>query len=240
LSKPKQKQDKEDDFNKFVSSAIRAPRAGAYEHLLSQFLASAVVVTDPLKRVKIVCEAALMIPESQRNLDISYEKIEVLNIVANALLNKTTMKLPDGSAYVSIPWGFKLVEENFQKFVKPWDKHNLTYYPVLLKKQAEIEWDYRGIPTVKKIFYDPYWRWFFEASGCLTVAGYNNLKNSFAAWAIPQVQLYLAELTRVVSPGLYGQILGLYTRRGKQSYAQKVKEAGEMPKQDESGMGPRI
>lgn len=276
MSKNKKKENEDKGFLEFVSSAIRAPRGGAYEHLLSQFLASSVVVTDPLKRIKIVTEAALMIPERERDdLAINYEKIQELNAVANAFLNRSTRKL-EGLEIVSIPWGFYLSEENFERIIAPWLKCKYQFWTHLLTKHVEKwrVWQCRECGEFlaeKKLSYyeepkfpskcpkckekldgwydwksydelrvveNPVWSLFFEASGCLTLDGYNTLKNCFAAYAIPTVQAYLAELTRVVSPSLYSQIIGLYTRRGKQSYAEKVREIAEKPK-DEGSLGPR-
>jgi hypothetical protein len=225
----------------FMLSARHAPRQGIYEHLLSQFLAQAVIVTDPLKRVKIVCEAAFMIPEAERSdLAVDYEKIEVLNVVANALLNPTNIKIDFGDL-VSLSWGFNESEENFSKFVTPWAICRINYWPTFLKTHVKMHRDYYNRIVVDEIIRNPLWSWFFDATSCLSTDGYASLRNNFAAWAIPQVQLYLAELTKMVSPNLYNQILGLYEKRGKKGYAEKVKETAKETVEglaDEDSMGP--
>jgi hypothetical protein len=91
---------------------------------------------------------------------------------------------------------------------------------------------YNGIAYVTtfdqtEINREPCWSFFFEISINLTPQGYDLLRSNFVAWAIPQTQLILAELTRMVDPNLYAEMLGLYSRRGKQGYAEKVKEAAE-------------
>jgi hypothetical protein len=230
---PREQQNEEksqDDFAEFVSKAIREPRGGAYEQLLSQFLAQAVICTDPLKRVKVVCEAALMIPEPERaDLAIDYETVEILNMVTNAFLNSATNR--DGA--VSISWGFHETEENGVKFVQPWQTTKIWYYPHLLRTHVVFEhYSGYGMPKIKRIVTEPFWDWFFDATHCLSTDGYNTLRNSFVAWAIPQIQLYLSELTHVVSPSLYSEVLGLYTRPKKRSYAEKVKEVSEATKKD--------
>jgi len=268
--KVKSEKDEEAEFEAFVSSAIRKPKEGIYEHLLSQFLASAVVVTDPLKRVKILSEAALMVPEVQRKgLGIDYELVEVLNSVANALLVPVVKKLHNGIEYVSIPWGFEKNEENFRKYIEPWLNCNFSYWPQLLRDHIETwtvwfcyECDSELFRTktlrrklkvklpkkcpecgakiehytdyysrqIDVIVDDPFWSFFFEASGCLTVNGYRDLRNAFARWAIPKVQLFMAELSRVVRPELYSDILAIYTKK-KGSFREKVKEISESAKQ---------
>jgi hypothetical protein len=233
-------EEEQSDLQKFVATALRQPKGGIYEQLLSQFLAQAVIVTDPLKRVKVVCEAALMIPKPERkNLAIDYEKIEVLNAVANALLSPTSRRSRWAEDdIVSIAWGFPGdKEENVQKFIFPWYKGQISYYPTLLQKHIEfytyssgrVICDNNGLPKIKRIIYEPAWSWFLEASQCLGRQGYELLRNAFIMWAIPQVQLYLAELTQVVNPNVYAEVLGLYTRNSKRSYAEKVKDATKPP-----------
>lgn len=217
------------DLQKFVQTALRQPRGGIYEQLLSQFLAQAVIVTDPLKRIKIVCEAALLIPEKERgDLAVDYEQVNMLNRVANALLNSVTRKdLDFGVDVVSIPWGFGYTEENFKEFIEPWVECQPNYWPYLLKKHVEFSQDRYGQVKIVKIIETPTWSFLYEVCACLTHVGYNTVKNAFAAWAIPKVQLYLAELTQVVSPSLYAEVIGLYRRNSKGSYAEKVKEAAK-------------
>lgn len=96
---------------------------------------------------------------------------------------------------------------------------------------------YNGIAYVTfsdqaEIAGEPCWSFFFEISLNLTPQGYDLLKSNFVAWAIPQAQLILSELTRMVDPNLYAEMLGLYGRRGKQSLSEKVKEATEGPKSE--------
>jgi hypothetical protein len=233
-------EDEETDLQKFVANAVRAPRGGIYEHLLSQFMAQAVIVTDPLKRIKIVCEAALMIPEKDReNLAIDYDRLRGFNLVANALLHYTVRqefygKLP--FQVISISWGFAMDEDNYRKLILPWIQYPVMHYPFLIrdKKHVEIGYDSYSLPIVKKCSCEPLWSYVFAASTCLAMEGYDSLRNSFAAWAIPQVQLYLTELTEIVNPTLYAEILGL-TARGRKGYSEKVKETAEKMEEPTEG-----
>jgi hypothetical protein len=226
-----ERNDEELTDREFVASVIRAPRQGTYEQYFCQLLAQSVICTDPLKRVKIVTEAAWTIKEPERkNLAIDYEIVSVLNAIANALLNPSSQKC-DLTEIVSIPWGFDLTEENWNKFIRPWMQGSANYYPVflsykhvVLKKPVYTNcW-----PEVVKIIYEPYWEWSFESSRCLSVQGFNTLRNAFIAWASPQAQNYLAELTSVVDPNTYRDVLGLYSKPGRRDYAQKVKETTQL------------
>jgi hypothetical protein len=223
----------EDELLEFAGRAIHGQRGGAFETLFSQMLASSVVVTDPLKRIKIVCETALMVrEESREDLKIDYDRIKVLNQVTNALLTSTAEHRKDWDIdVVSVPWPFSFTEESYTEFIAPWIVPTFQYWPVLMRNHCKWHWHcdsstYRYQAVIDEIIENPMWSWFFDASKCLTPQGFNIMKNAFAAWAIPQVQMYLATLTEIVSPSLYSEILGLYKNR-KKSYAEKVKQTTE-------------
>jgi len=261
-------------FKQFFSTAIRAPKAGSFEHFLTQSLAQTILMTDVLKRAKNVTESALMIFETEReNLAIDYQKVNVLNLVANALLNPSVDKFPENIAVVSIPWGFPQTEENYKTFILPWYNCKAFFWPRLLRKHAETwrTWrclycrgevlkaklpfpdtlraprvcpkcgrhltfnaEYVTVSDLTEVIKEPSWSFFFEMSTYLTPQGYDLLRNNFGAWATPQIQLFLAELSRMVDPSLYAEIVGLYTsKHGRKGYAEKVKEVSEVPKDED-------
>jgi len=214
----------------FIQSVIRAPRQGTYEQFLCQLLAQSVICTDPLKHIKIVAETALTVKEDERDkLKIDYERIQVLYVVANAFLNSAERKNPYFSDnIVSLSWGFFPSEENFKKYIVPWyNQCNMCFWPLLLQGHVKIGFDSFRRPFVKEIIWNPEWSFFFDASDCLAPVGFNKLKNAFVAWAGPQAHQYLAELTGVVDQNTYREILGLYTKPGRKSYAEKVKETAK-------------
>ena len=267
----------EAQFKQFFSTAIRAPKAGSFEHFLTQSLAQTILMTDVLKRAKNVTESALMIFETEReNLAIDYQKVNVLNLVANALLNPSVGKFPENMEVVSIPWGFPQTEENYKTFILPWYNCKPFFWQRFLIRHGETwrTWHcskctaevlrakfplpdtlrfpqrcpkchntivnpYNGIAYVTtfdqtEINREPYWSFFFEMSTYLTPQGYDLLRNNFGAWATPQIQLFLAELSRMVDPSLYAEIVGLYTsKHGRKGYAEKVKEVSEVPKDED-------
>ena len=276
--KNREEPDREEaQFKQFFSTAIRAPKAGSFEHFLTQSLAQTILMTDVLKQTKKVTESALMIFETEReNLAIDYQKVNVLNLVANALLNPSVGKFPENMEVVSIPWGFPQTEENYKTFILPWYNCKPFFWPRLLRKHAETwrTWrclhctgevlkaklpfpdtlraprvcpkcgkhltfnaEYVTVSDLTEVIKEPSWSFFFEMSTYLTPQGYDLLRNNFVAWAISQAQLILAELTRMVDPNLYAEMLGLYSRRGKQSLSEKIKEATEGAKSD-NPLGP--
>jgi hypothetical protein len=92
--------------------------------------------------------------------------------------------------------------------------------------------------TIRTIVKDPLWSFFFEICQYLSPEGYDLLKSNFIGWASEPAQELLGELTKMVDPNLYDQILGLYSRRGKRDYAQKVKETAEVSSANEDSLGP--
>jgi hypothetical protein len=107
------------------------------------------------------------------------------------------------------------------------------------KCHNEVVNPYNGFPYVTtfdqtNINTEPSWSFFFEMSTCLSPQGYDLLRNNFGGWATPQIQLFLAELSRMVDPSLYAEIVGSYTtKHGKKGYTEKVKEASEIPKDED-------
>jgi len=94
---------------------------------------------------------------------------------------------------------------------------------------------------IRYIVKEPLWSFFFEICQILSPEGYDRLKHNFVGWASELIQEFFGELTKIVDPHLYDQILGLYEKRGKKGYAEKVKETaketGEMSA-DEGSLGP--
>jgi hypothetical protein len=106
------------------------------------------------------------------------------------------------------------------------------------KCHKETSNPYNGIPYTTtndqtEVNKEPSWSFFFEMTTYLTPQGYDLLRNNFAVWATPQIQLFLAELTRMVDPSLYAEIVGLYTKHGRKGYTEKAKEVSEIPKDED-------
>jgi hypothetical protein len=123
----------------FVSFALRQPKTGPYEHLLSEFLAQAVITTDRLKKNKVVCEACLFVPEPKREeLAIDYERIKVLDDVTTAFLTASSRRNQQlGIDVISIPWPFSIQENTFNKYIAPWFNGEIRFWSDLLSKHVE-------------------------------------------------------------------------------------------------------
>jgi ribosomal protein L37AE/L43A len=124
------------------------------------------------------------------------------------------------------------------KTVRVWQCRNCQYelmrkvlpitetleFPICPKCKKETVWRYHDSYS---IFMEPLWSFFFEMCQYLSLEGYDILRNNFTSWATGQIQLFLSELTCMVDPNLYAEMLGLYSKRRKQDFTEKVKEAAE-------------
>lgn len=115
---------------------------------------------------------------------------------------KAKLPIPD-------TWRLPRVCPNCRRPVQEWNQYYVTF------------------SDLTEITEEPFWSFFYEMSTCLTPEGYDVLRNNFIAWASEPVQQLLAELTKMVDPNLYDQILGLYEKRGKKDYSQKVKDVAK-------------
>lgn len=134
----------------FVSFALRQPKTGPYEHIISEYVAQAVITKEPLKKTKVICEASFFVPDPKREeLAIDSEKTKILDDVANALLTASKQTNRNmGIDFINVPWPFYCNEENFNKYIAPWFNGHVHYWLALLpsdSKHVEL-WRLWGCP----------------------------------------------------------------------------------------------
>jgi len=71
------------------------------------------VNTDPMNKVRLVCEAAWMVEPDKITLDMN--QVETIYTTALSFLN-TNPK----AEFIAVAWGFTLTPENYERFVEPW------------------------------------------------------------------------------------------------------------------------
>ncbi|MBS7635343.1 hypothetical protein KEJ34_07685 [Candidatus Bathyarchaeota archaeon] len=177
----------EREFEEFSARALRLRRKGAFENMLAQHLVLS-VGAEPLRKVRLICEAAFMVPEGK--LQIDKQQLEAVYKVVLSFLNSNMTK--EGT--ISIAWGFPLTEESYEKYVAPWQKSNV---PLIISgdyKRAEVK------SREEKFLYETY-------SLDLYPASFYFLKAEFLSWAIPIVMRVYEQLSRLVDPDLYREML---------------------------------
>lgn len=118
----------------YASKGLRGPKYGIFEQLLAQHLVQATVSSEPLRKIQLVAEAALMIDtEKQKALDIHMEKLEIVRAITEAFNHRTEITNKHYECLVAVEFGFEETEENYNRFIKPWGPdQRLSHYPVRL------------------------------------------------------------------------------------------------------------
>jgi hypothetical protein len=209
-------------LDKFANAALRGPRKGVYEQLLSGLLIKANQNSDPLMKIQAICEAANLTNEkSQLNMDF----VDVAFTVSRAFLNTEVISEKGKAEHVDIPWPFPLTEENFNKYVKPWFTVTCSYYPFLTALRRE---KYPTHPCFNTFDYNAKYEWerseeirqeihdeilkmprhesFFIQTSVLCKHSFTALKGNFAQWALPQALTIQTELAKQVHGKVYSEV----------------------------------
>ncbi len=112
----------EEQLTDFAASALRGPKFGIFEQLICQHLVQATVTADSLRKIQLVCDAALMLePDKQKALGVDMEKLEIVKAVNDAFQRRVATSLKQyARPIVSVEFGFPDSEENYTKYVGPW------------------------------------------------------------------------------------------------------------------------
>jgi len=192
----------ESSFQKFASQALRLQRKGSFEELLAQHLIQSVSM-DPLNKVRLVLEAALMVPRDK--LDVDWELAETIYLTVLGFLNTSLQ-----GDFISVAWGFKLTKQNFNRFIKPW--HTGIALSFSSFSQAETE-DKRKMLKQAKDWAEHFF--LFTNSLNLHPTSFQCLKSEFLRWSIPVTMEIFEELSRLIDPDLYREMLQILKPEAK-------------------------
>jgi hypothetical protein len=184
----------------FVARTLRRNEQGAYEQTLCLHLVRA-TGAPPIEKIRLVSEAAMMPP----NTPVDREKLEVIHKVVTALTSTEVNIANQEHWHGGIPWPFRRSEENYHRYIEPWAIHPSTYTRGLrareYERKQEIRKKWGQIEDPAKLF------WFQQRYYYLHLAGYESLKSQFISWATPHVMKMFQQLSRLVSPDLYMEML---------------------------------
>ncbi len=121
-----------DSLEKFSKAALSYSRMGCKEQIISSLLIRANLAGDGIKKVKLICEAAMLTEDKEKKID--QDMILDLYTVASSL--ETFIKNKNGG--ITISWSFPQTEENYVKFLEPWHKIKLSYYPLFTSMAYKI------------------------------------------------------------------------------------------------------
>jgi hypothetical protein len=184
----------QNSFEGFASQALRLQRKGSFEQLLAQHLIQSVSM-DPLNKVRLVLEAAFMVPSDK--LDIDFELAESVYLTALGFLNTNIQ-----SEFVSMAWGFTLTQENYDRFIGPWHKNIPLNFASYCQSETN---DKRKVLAEAE---DEFERFFlFTHDLNLAPTSFQALKSEFLRWSIPVTMTIFEKLSRLIDPDLYREML---------------------------------
>lgn len=187
-------EEKEKDFEEFTSSALRLHRRGSFENLLCQHLIMS-VASDPLTKVRLICEAGWMVDPDKIGLDLT--QIETVYTVALSFLN-TNPK----ADFLSMAWGFSLNRGNYRRFVAPWRRKTSLFFMASCAAETEEK---RGCLDRAKCEAEKLYLMTHDLN--LSSVSFHTLKSEFLRWALPITMEIFEKLSRLVQPDLYKEML---------------------------------
>ena len=98
----------------FLSRALRRKQPGSYEQFLCQHLIRS-VAAEPLEKIRLVSEAAYMVPDTPVDKSILESIYRVVISLTSTEVSIRNQEHWGGS----IPWNFELSDENYKRFIDP-------------------------------------------------------------------------------------------------------------------------
>ena len=219
-------EEKKSKFPPIEIRALRRKEQGVFERLLCQLLIRA-NSSEGLAKIELMCQAfyraKTMLPHNPT--EIKESDVEVIYGVCVALNSVVICNLPTSSegSYCKILWGFKQNPENYERYIKPWNKNDyrLVYYPFIgdcynweqIYEDAKQYFD--KLNEVDYFFFVTTGQ--YGSRGLLTRSSYFSLKNWFIIWAMPKVENWFMELSKLVDQSVFDSVL-------KTMYASKERE----------------
>lgn len=209
--------------------ATRTQRKGIREQLLAQLLIKSNVLSDPLLKIESLTESAYL-SKSQDKIDMAV--VEACSVVCRSLLNtEKDYRAPSRHpTMIRVSWAFEETKENWEKYIKPWQRLSLSYYPLFT---SYTQRKYAGFPLSSEgMRYDDVERWeenrdeitdevrkwlkklradsqFYEETNALYKVSFTSLKGEFAHWAMTKLRPIEAVIAEEVNPEIYKDILEL-------------------------------
>ncbi len=212
----------------FESKALRGPKSGAYQQLLSQTLIKAKLAKEPIQKIATICEAAMM---SRNKDELDMGLIDSVYAVCTSF-NKT--ELNNNQGHAEIAWTFPSSEENYKRLIEPWQKIGLSWCPLstdfchdhypskpsfdMYTFQADQERNYDAWQEIQKkvveeINKQPTHKQFYQHTSAVSRGSYFSLVGEFQIWALRKLLEVQTILMDEVDPKVYQDTLSIFTVR---------------------------
>lgn len=190
------------ELDDFTAKALRRNQTGSYEEMLAQHLIKA-VAAHPTSKIRLICEAALMLPklpaEDQEKLNkiypvaLSFEETRI-----NVKLDANNIQQVDWHGIIA--WSFPRTKETYEEYIQPWvtSLDGLYYKPRTESRMKTPE--EREQMTAAEYFF-----W-------VTCTAHNStleiLKARFSRHYMPYIMQINRMVCRHINPDTYNQMLG--------------------------------
>ena len=192
---------------------MRGSRRGIYQQLLASLLVKAVKSNEPLEKIQALCEAAYM---SKIKDGLDMKLIDVCYEVCESFRNHQKQRR-EGISYISVSWSFQAIEENYERFIKPWNKQSLRYiswFTPLAYTLYSNETDYHsgyGCVIHQEIQKLPPNEAFFQKTTALVSRSFYALRGEFTNWTLKQLLEIQTILSEEIDPKVWSEALGQKT-----------------------------
>jgi len=192
--------------------------------LLADLLYQAIKTNDPLVKVIKICEAAYTSTQKDK---LNIGLIDAAYTVANSLTASKPEKLYAESGVeveaVRITWAFEQNEENWIRYIQPWQKIGLHYFPLatvycrrtypgkpsrygMSNYEHAVEWGEVKEKVNKDINEMPAWKQFFEYCTALAINSFYSLKTEFSRWVLIQLLEIQATIAEEIDPLVWKEL----------------------------------
>ena len=119
--------DENESLIKFSLKAVRPGKKDGFWHIFTLLIVKS-AQADSLLSIKLVTDAALMLSDNQnKELGIDRNRVKTFNMLSNCLLNPIKNRY-DKKKVSLIAWGFADMEENYKRYIEPWE-NGFDFYP---------------------------------------------------------------------------------------------------------------
>ena len=235
---------KKGGFESFVSTAMRKPFKGIREQMVAQSLIKSNIVNDHLVKIQSLCEAAYYSKQKEK-LDMVL--VEAAAVVCSSFISTMEHHSKQRSDLIPITWTFERTEENWKKYIEPWQKIELSYsaldtdyrhrnhpwtwsaYP-RSSHEEEQEWlDYkeelRKKVKAKITKMEPH-RAFYEKTSALALESFYALQGEFEQWTMMKLRPIGAVIAEEVTPEVFKDILSALMQKGQREGEEQETESG--------------
>lgn len=227
-----------DSFQEFQSQALRRPRRGLYQQLIAGLLAKANSLSDSLRKIYTLCEAATL-SRQKGKLDMDF--VEAAYTVVTSFMNTEI-----GKEMVRVAWNFSLTKKNWNTYIRPWQKIGLRYYPgetLLCHKKYPLKTRYRYQMSIdqanvyleeqekkwqqvhEEILKMPPHETFYQKTGALSRQSFFQLRGEFEKWALINLAEVQDKIAQEIDPNVYTQMLQLMRKKEEEQRERPVESS---------------